>query len=49
MKRNRCFKGVGGSCIDLLITNSKFSFMKANVFETVLTDHLNQKNQYTAI
>ena len=26
MKQNICFKSDGGSCIDLLITNSKFSF-----------------------
>ena len=39
MKRNTCFKGDGGSCIDLLITNSKFSFMKTNSFETGLSDH----------
>ena len=39
MKQNTCFKGDGGSCIDLLITNSKFSFMKANSFETGLSDH----------
>ena len=26
MKQNICFKNDGGSCIDLLITNSKFSF-----------------------
>ena len=39
MKQNTCFKGDGGSCIDLLITNSKFSFMKANSFETRLSDH----------
>ena len=36
MKQNTCFKGDGGSCIDLLITNSKFSFMKTNSFETGL-------------
>ena len=39
MKQNTCFKGDGGSCIDLLITNSKFSFMKANPFETGLSDY----------
>ena len=38
MKQNTCFKGDGGSCIDLLITKSKFSFMKANSFETGLSD-----------
>ena len=39
MKENTCFKGHGGFCIDLLITNSKFSFMKTNSFETGLSDH----------
>ena len=39
MKQNTCFKDDGGSCIDLLITNSKFSFMKTNSFETGLSDH----------
>ena len=39
MKQNTCFKGDGGSCIDLLITNSKFSFMKTNFFETGFSDH----------
>ena len=31
MKQNTCFKGDGGLCIDLLIANSKFSFMKKNL------------------
>ena len=39
MKHNTCFKGDRGSCIDLLITNSKFSFLKKNSFETGLRDH----------
>ena len=39
MKQNTCFKGDRGSCIDLLITNSKFLFMKTNSFETGLSDH----------
>ena len=38
-KQNTCFKGDGGLCIDLLITSSKFSFMKTNSFETGLGDH----------
>ena len=38
-KQNTCFKGEGGSGIDLLIANSKFSFMKTNSFETGLSDH----------
>ena len=39
MKQNTCFKSDGGLCIDLLITNSKFSFMRTNPFETGLSDH----------
>ena len=39
MKQNTYFKGNGGSCIDLLITNSKFSLMKTNSFEAGLSDH----------
>ena len=39
MKQNTCFKGGGGSCIDLLITKSKFSFMKTNSFEIGLIDN----------
>ena len=39
MKQNTCFKGDRGSYIDLPITNSKFSVMKTNFFETGLSDH----------
>ena len=39
MKQNTCFKGDGGLCIDVLITNSKFSFIATNFFETGLSDH----------
>ena len=39
MKQNTCLKGDVSSCIDLLITNSKFSFTKTNSFETGLSDH----------
>ena len=39
MVQNTCFKGDSGSCIDLLIANSKFSFTKINSFETGLSDH----------
>ena len=39
MKHNTCFKGNGGLCIDLLNTNSKFTFMKTNSFEAGLSDH----------
>ena len=61
MKHSTPFKGDGGLRIDLLITNSKLSFIKTNSFETGLSDHhhmiyskqnlksLNQRNQYTTI
>ena len=39
MKQNTCFKGNGGSWIDLLLTNSKFSFVITNSSETGLSDH----------
>ena len=39
MKWNTSFKGDGGLYIDVLITNSEFSFMKTNSFETGLSDH----------
>ena len=39
MKQNTCFKGDGGSCIDLLTANSKFLFMKTYTFETGWSDH----------
>ena len=39
MKQNTCSKGDEGLCIDLLITNSKFSFLETNSFETDLSDH----------
>ena len=39
LKQNKGFKGDGGSCMDLLIMNSKFSFMKTNSVETGLSDH----------
>ena len=39
MKQNTCFKGDGGSYINLLITNPKFSFTKTNSLETGLSDH----------
>ena len=44
MKQNERFKGDGDSCKDLLITRSKFSFMKTNSFETGFIDHHHMKN-----
>ena len=37
-KNNTCFKGEG-SCIDLILTNRKFSFNNSTSFETGLSDH----------
>ena len=31
VKQNTCFRGSGGLCIDLLIKNSKFSYMTINL------------------
>ena len=39
LKKITCLTGDKGSCIDLLITNSKFSFIKRNAFETGLSDY----------
>ena len=39
MEQNTSFKGDEVSHINLLITNSKFSFTKANSFETGLSNH----------
>ena len=38
IKNNTCFKGKG-LCIDLILTNRKFSFKKSTSLETVLSDH----------
>ena len=38
MKTTACFKGTR-SCVDVLLTNQKFSFKDANAFETSLSDH----------
>ena len=40
IKNNTCFKGEG-SCIDLILTNRKFSFKNSTSFETDLSDHHN--------
>ena len=39
IKQNTGFEDDGGSYIDLLITNSKFAFVRANSFKTGLSDH----------
>ena len=39
IKNNTCFKGEG-PCIDLILTNLKFSFKNYTSFETGLSDHL---------
>ena len=38
VKSNTCFKGEG-SCIDLILTNRKYSFKNTCSFETGLSDH----------
>ena len=38
IKNKRCFKGTG-SCIDLILTNRKYSFKNVSSYETRLIDH----------
>ena len=38
IKNKTCFKGTG-SCIDLIITNRKYSFKNTSSYETGLSDH----------
>ena len=38
IKSETCFKGKG-SCIDLILTNRKFSLKNSTSFETGLSDH----------
>ena len=38
VKTNTCFKG-SGSCIDLILTNRKYSFKNTTSYETGLSDH----------
>ena len=38
IKGNTCFKGQG-SCIDLILTNRRFSFKHSNSYETGASDH----------
>ena len=38
IKSNTCFKG-SGSCIDLILTNRKFSFKHTSSYETGISDH----------
>ena len=38
IKTNNCFKGKG-SCIDLILTNRKFSFKFTSTYETGISDH----------
>ena len=40
VKTNTCFKG-SGSCIDLILTNRKYSFKNTTSYETGLSDHHN--------
>ena len=34
-----CFKSPNGTCIDLLLTNKKYSFFNTKTFETGMSDH----------
>ena len=43
MKENTCFNGDRCSCIDLLIANSKFSFMKKNSFVWIIITCFSQR------
>ena len=43
VKTNTCFKG-SGSCIDLILTNRKYSFKNTTSYETGLSDHHHRKN-----
>ena len=38
IKENTCFKGAG-SCIDLILTNSEYSFQYSSSIEAGLSDH----------
>ena len=38
IKKNTCFKGTG-SCIDLILTNRKYSFKYTESYETSISDH----------
>ena len=38
VKTNTCFKG-SGSCIDLILTNRKYSFKSTTSYETGISDH----------
>ena len=38
VKTNTCFKG-SGSCIDLILTNRKYSFKNTTLYETGFSDH----------
>ena len=38
MKKNTCFKGTG-SCIDLILTNRKYSFKHTESYETAISNH----------
>ena len=37
-RKNTCFKGTG-SCIDLILTNRKYSFKHSESYETGNSDH----------
>jgi len=39
MHKNTCWKSKTGACIDLILTNRKFSLMQTDALETGLSDH----------
>lgn len=39
MHQNTCWKSSNGTCIDLILSNQKFSLQKTGTFETGLSDH----------
>ena len=39
IKNKTCFKAKEGTCIDLILTNCKSSFLKCNTIETGISDH----------
>ena len=39
IKEPTCFKSVNGRCIDLFLTNKKYSFQHTQTFETGISDH----------
>ena len=43
IKKNICFKGTG-SCIDLVLTSTKYSFKHTESYKTGISDHYHMIN-----